>query len=123
VPPLSLGTMSALPPIPPVPSVSSAPAGSPAAPGATASGSPASASVPALSPAVTAPVAAVAVPDAVAVPAPSDRPVRSAAVVNMRIRALWARSGGALSPADQDRYQCLLEEWAAAVRADVVEAA
>ncbi|MEV4973297.1 hypothetical protein [Streptomyces scopuliridis] len=49
--------------------------------------------------------------------------VRSAAVVNAEIRALWARAGGALPPAEQERYQRLLVEWAAAVHADVVEAA
>ncbi|MFJ5227843.1 hypothetical protein [Streptomyces sp. NPDC088400] len=49
--------------------------------------------------------------------------VRSAAVVNSEIRALWGRAGSALSPAEQERYQRLLVEWAAAVRADVVEAA
>ncbi|MEU9746075.1 MULTISPECIES: hypothetical protein [Streptomyces] len=50
-------------------------------------------------------------------------PVRPAAVVNAEIRALWARAGRALSPAEQQEYQRLLVEWAAAVRADVVEAA
>ncbi|MFJ8001154.1 hypothetical protein ACIQ7D_29190 [Streptomyces sp. NPDC096310] len=54
---------------------------------------------------------------------PSASPVRSAAVVNAEIRALWARAGSALSSAEQERYQRLLVEWAAAVRADVVEAA
>ncbi|MER8000866.1 hypothetical protein [Streptomyces sp. NPDC095613] len=49
--------------------------------------------------------------------------VRSAAVVNAEIRALWGRADGALSPAEQEHYQRLLVEWAAAVRADVVEAA
>ncbi|WP_381796645.1 hypothetical protein [Streptomyces niveus] len=49
--------------------------------------------------------------------------VRPAAVVNTEIRALWARAGRALSPAEQDEYQRLLVEWAAAVHADVVEAA
>ncbi|MFE3829896.1 hypothetical protein [Streptomyces sp. NPDC059092] len=53
----------------------------------------------------------------------SPYPVRSAAVVNADIRALWGRAGGALSSAEQERYQRLLVEWAAAVRADVVEAA
>ncbi|MFD5748148.1 hypothetical protein ACFXKG_07170 [Streptomyces sp. NPDC059255] len=53
----------------------------------------------------------------------SPSPVRSAAVVNAEIRALWARAGSALSSAEQERYQRLLVEWAAAVRADVVEAA
>ncbi|MFB7273982.1 hypothetical protein [Streptomyces sp. NPDC056244] len=54
---------------------------------------------------------------------PAEGSVRSAAVVNTEIRALWGRAGGALSPAEQERYQRLLVEWAAAVRADVVEAA
>ncbi|MFJ1596048.1 hypothetical protein [Streptomyces sp. NPDC088261] len=54
---------------------------------------------------------------------PAGAPVRSAAVVNVEIRALWTRAGGALSAAEQERYQRLLVEWAAAVRADVVEAA
>ncbi|MFF2522097.1 hypothetical protein [Streptomyces liangshanensis] len=53
----------------------------------------------------------------------ASTPVRSAAVVNVEIRALWTRAGGALSAAEQERYQRLLVEWAAAVRADVVEAA
>ncbi|MFD5424440.1 hypothetical protein [Streptomyces sp. NPDC127084] len=43
--------------------------------------------------------------------------VRSAAVVNTEIRALWARSGGRLSAADEAVYQALLVEWAAAVAA------
>jgi hypothetical protein len=43
--------------------------------------------------------------------------------VNEDIRALWARSGGVLSPAGRREYARLLVEWAAAVRADVVEAA
>ncbi|MFE7772588.1 hypothetical protein ACFU5O_01530 [Streptomyces sp. NPDC057445] len=41
--------------------------------------------------------------------------VRSAAVVNAEIRALWARSGGRLSAVDEACYQRLLVEWAAAV--------
>ncbi|MGW8951437.1 hypothetical protein [Streptomyces sp. NPDC055709] len=52
--------------------------------------------------------------------------VRSAAVVNAEIRALWARSGARLSAADEAKYQRLLVEWAAAVgpaRAEGVEAA
>ncbi|MGW1884173.1 hypothetical protein [Streptomyces sp. NPDC001970] len=44
--------------------------------------------------------------------------VRSAAVVNAEIRALWARSGGRLSAVDEARYERLLVEWAAAVEAD-----
>jgi hypothetical protein len=49
--------------------------------------------------------------------------VRSPAEVNEDIRALWARSGNVLSPAARQEYARLLVEWAAAVRADVVEAA
>ena len=48
---------------------------------------------------------------------------RPAAVVNEEIRALWQRSGGVLTPEGQREYERLLVEWAAAVRADVVEAA
>ncbi|MCF3964575.1 hypothetical protein [Streptomyces fuscigenes] len=48
---------------------------------------------------------------------------RSAAAVNTQIRALWARAGASLGPAEQERYQQLLVEWAAAVKADVVTAA
>ncbi|MGW7369475.1 hypothetical protein ACWGI8_40175 [Streptomyces sp. NPDC054841] len=44
--------------------------------------------------------------------------VRSAAVVNAEIRALWARSGARLSAVDEARYQQLLVEWAAAVGAE-----
>jgi len=55
-------------------------------------------------------------------PAPSGS-VRSAAVVNADIRALWSRAGVDLTEAEQERYRLLLEEWAAAVRADVAEAA
>ncbi|MFD7609568.1 hypothetical protein [Streptomyces sp. NPDC059828] len=43
--------------------------------------------------------------------------VRSAAVVNAEIRALWARSGGRLSAVDEAEYQRLLVEWASAVKA------
>ncbi|MFF0746473.1 hypothetical protein ACFYVL_39375 [Streptomyces sp. NPDC004111] len=49
--------------------------------------------------------------------------VRSAAVVNAEIRALWSRTDGALSAADEARYQELLVEWAAALRAGLVTAA
>lgn len=48
---------------------------------------------------------------------------RTPAVVNDEIRALWQRSGGVLSPEGQREYALLLVEWAAAVRADAVEAA
>ena len=40
--------------------------------------------------------------------------VRPAAVVNEDIRDLWRRSGGHLSPEDEEQYQRLLVEWAAA---------
>jgi hypothetical protein len=43
--------------------------------------------------------------------------------VNEDIRALWERSGGVLPPAARQEYARLLVEWAASVRADVVEAA
>ncbi|MET7524944.1 hypothetical protein ACFYSJ_23710 [Streptomyces sp. NPDC005248] len=49
--------------------------------------------------------------------------VRSPDAVNEDIRALWARSGAVLSPEGRREYERLLVEWAAAVRADVVEAA
>ncbi|MDX3326164.1 MULTISPECIES: hypothetical protein [Streptomyces] len=49
--------------------------------------------------------------------------VRSAAVVNEEIRALWQRSGGVLTPEGQREYERLLVEWAAAVRSGVAEAA
>ncbi|MGC5343570.1 hypothetical protein ACPXCE_19190 [Streptomyces sp. DT24] len=57
--------------------------------------------------------------------APTRTPgsVRPPAVVNAAIRALWQRAGSGLSPEDEAEYQRLLVEWAAAVRADVVEAA
>jgi len=35
-------------------------------------------------------------------------------VVNEDIRDLWRRSGGHLSPEDEEQYQRLLVEWAAA---------
>ncbi|MDI9887270.1 hypothetical protein QMZ92_23590 [Streptomyces sp. HNM0645] len=44
--------------------------------------------------------------------------VRSAAVVNAEIRALWAKSGSRLSAADEAKYQHLLVEWAEAVDAE-----
>ncbi|WNI33583.1 hypothetical protein [Streptomyces sp. ITFR-6] len=49
-------------------------------------------------------------------PCPSGS-VRSAAVVNEDIRRLWQRSGGHLSPEDEEEYQRLLVEWAAATGA------
>lgn len=49
--------------------------------------------------------------------------VRSSAVVNAEIRALMLGSGGYLRAEDRPVYGLLLEEWAEAVRAEVVEAA
>lgn len=49
--------------------------------------------------------------------------VRPAAAVNEDIRALWPRAGRELTVAERARYERLLVEWAAAVRAEVVEAA
>lgn len=49
------------------------------------------------------------------IPCPSSS-VRPAAVVNEDIRDLWRRSGGHLSPEDEEEYQRLLVEWAAATK-------
>lgn len=49
--------------------------------------------------------------------------VRSAAVVNQEIRALMTRAGGHLRAEDRPVYERLLEEWAAAVRAEMTTAA
>ena len=49
--------------------------------------------------------------------------VRSAAELNERIRALWLRAGGTLSPQERAEYELLVVEWAAAIRSDVIEAA
>ena len=49
--------------------------------------------------------------------------VRSAAVVNEEIRALWLRAGGRLSAEERQVYARLVVEWAEAVRAEVAEAA
>ena len=48
---------------------------------------------------------------------------RPAAVVNEDIRALWPRAGARLTAEERAAYERLLVEWAAAVRADIVEAA
>jgi len=55
-------------------------------------------------------------------PLPSGA-VRPAAVVNEDIRALWPRAGTELTAKERAKYERLLVEWAAAVRAEVVEAA
>ncbi|MEU1460821.1 hypothetical protein ABZ478_15180 [Streptomyces sp. NPDC005706] len=49
--------------------------------------------------------------------------VRSAAELNERIRALWLRAGGTLSPQERAEYELLVVEWAQAVRGRVIEAA
>jgi hypothetical protein len=49
--------------------------------------------------------------------------VRSAAELNEQIRALWLRSGGSLSAKEREEYELLVIEWAAAIRAAVIEAA
>jgi hypothetical protein len=54
-----------------------------------------------------------------------ERPgsVRSAAVVNEEIRALWPHPSVRLDDGQRAVYERLIAEWAAAVRAEVVEAA
>ncbi|RDL04691.1 hypothetical protein DER30_6347 [Streptomyces sp. HB202] len=47
-------------------------------------------------------------------PMSSSVSTRSAAEVNAKIRDLWQRSGGSLTPQDEAEYQRLLVEWAAA---------
>lgn len=49
--------------------------------------------------------------------------VRSAAVLNEQIRALWARAGGTLTVEQKREYDGLVAEWAAAMRGEVGEAA
>lgn len=49
--------------------------------------------------------------------------MRSAAVVNEEIRALVEACGGWLYGETRERYERLVPEWAAAVRAEIVEAA
>lgn len=56
-------------------------------------------------------------------PNPGRGSVRSAAVVNAEIRALWAHPCVRLSVPERVQYERLLEEWAVAVRAEVGEAA
>lgn len=49
--------------------------------------------------------------------------VRSSAAVNAEIRQLMLGAGGYLRAEDRPVYERLREEWAEAVRAEVVEAA
>ncbi|MFC8126770.1 hypothetical protein [Streptomyces sp. NPDC057302] len=48
---------------------------------------------------------------------------RSAAELNERIRGLWMRAGGRLSPEQRREYEQLVTAWASAVREEVVKAA
>jgi hypothetical protein len=54
---------------------------------------------------------------------PGSVRLRSAAEVNEEIRALWMRAGGSLSAQERTEYELLVVEWAAAIRAQVIEAA
>ncbi|OON81339.1 hypothetical protein [Streptomyces tsukubensis] len=55
-------------------------------------------------------------------PEHSDSP-RPADRVNEEIRALWLTHAGSLPATRRHEYEALLAEWAAAVRAEIVEAA
>ncbi|MFF2651769.1 hypothetical protein [Streptomyces sp. NPDC058045] len=46
---------------------------------------------------------------------PESTDVRSAAVVNEEIRALWRRAAGRLTTEQRRRYERLITEWSAAV--------
>ena len=54
---------------------------------------------------------------------PASGPVRSAAAVNAEIRALWRDPSVRLTDVQRAAYERLCVEWAAAKRAEVVEAA
>ncbi|MFB7162351.1 hypothetical protein [Streptomyces sp. NPDC056242] len=54
---------------------------------------------------------------------PASGSVRSADEINGQIRELLVRTGGWLNPVQRAEYEQLVEEWAAAVRAGIVEAA
>ena len=47
----------------------------------------------------------------------------SADQLNEDIRDLWFRAGGSLSPVERAEYERLLTRWAAALKAEIVEAA
>lgn len=49
--------------------------------------------------------------------------VRSAAAVNAEIRALWPHPSMRLTTKQRQAYEQLLEEWATAVRTEIVKAA
>jgi hypothetical protein len=54
---------------------------------------------------------------------PASGSVRSAAEINQEIRALWPHPSVRLDDGQRAVYERLIAEWAAAVRAEVVEAA
>lgn len=54
---------------------------------------------------------------------PASGSLRSSAAVNEDIRALWADPRVRLTPEGRAKLEKLYVEWAAAVRAEVVEAA
>ncbi len=54
---------------------------------------------------------------------PCEGPERSSAAVNDEIRALWRDPSVRLTPEQRAAYERLCAEWAAAKRAEVVEAA
>lgn len=54
---------------------------------------------------------------------PPDGVLRTAAAVNADIRALWPHPQVPLTDGQRAEYGRLIAEWAAAVRAEVVEAA
>lgn len=54
---------------------------------------------------------------------PASGPVRSAAAVNAEIRELWTDPRVRLTDEQRREYERLCVEWAAAKRAEVVEAA
>ncbi|WP_408056670.1 hypothetical protein [Streptomyces huasconensis] len=49
--------------------------------------------------------------------------MRSSVELNERIRGLWLRAAGRLTPEQRREYEQLVTEWAAAVRAEMVRAA
>ncbi|MFB7707852.1 hypothetical protein [Streptomyces sp. NPDC056105] len=54
---------------------------------------------------------------------PARSPARSADELNEAIRRLWPHPAMRLTREQRAEYEQLVEEWAAAVRADIVEAA
>lgn len=57
-------------------------------------------------------------------PEPNDRgSARTSAEWNDQIRALWFRAGGTLTPDERAEYEQMLIRWAAAIKAEIVEAA